>query len=84
MKRSKLTDEQILAIVKEGEAAAERAARAVVSMDFMANTLAEGRCFRTLNILDDLTRECVAIEVDRSFSCSGSRKTQSSWPYGCL
>jgi putative transposase len=36
------------------------------SMDFMADTLADGRCFRTLNIVDDFTRECVAIEVDRS------------------
>lgn len=36
------------------------------SMDFTADTLADGRCFRTLNIVDDFTRECVAIEVDRS------------------
>jgi putative transposase len=36
------------------------------SMDFMADTLADGRNFRTLNIVDDFTRECVAIEVDRS------------------
>jgi putative transposase len=36
------------------------------SMDFMADTLSDGRTFRTLNIVDDFTRECVAIEVDRS------------------
>jgi putative transposase len=36
------------------------------SMDFTADTLADGRCFRTLNIVDDFTRECIAIEVDRS------------------
>lgn len=36
------------------------------SMDFMADTLADGRGFRLLNIVDDFTRECVAIEVDRS------------------
>ena len=35
-------------------------------MDFMLDTLADGRGFRTLNIVDDFTRECVAIEVDRS------------------
>jgi hypothetical protein len=35
-------------------------------MDFMTDTLADGRGFRTLNIVDDFTRECVAIEVDRS------------------
>jgi putative transposase len=36
------------------------------SMDFTMDTLADGRGFRTLNIVDDFTRECVAIEVDRS------------------
>lgn len=36
------------------------------SMDFMVDTLADGRGFRTLNIADDFTRECLAIEVDRS------------------
>jgi putative transposase len=34
------------------------------SMDFMLDTLADGRGFRTLNIVDDFTRECVAIEVN--------------------
>jgi putative transposase len=36
------------------------------SMDFTTDTLADGRNFRTLYIVDDFTRECVAIEVDRS------------------
>jgi putative transposase len=36
------------------------------SMDFMLDTLGDGRGFRTFNIVDDYTRECVAIEVDRS------------------
>jgi putative transposase len=36
------------------------------SMDFVQDTLASGRRFRTLNIVDDLTRECLAIEVDTS------------------
>jgi len=36
------------------------------SMDFTADMLADGRAFRTLNIVDDFSRECVAIEVDRS------------------
>ena len=35
-------------------------------MHFTLDTLADGRAFRTLNIVDDYTRECVAIEVDRS------------------
>lgn len=36
------------------------------SIDFMADTLADGRGFRTLNIVDDFSHECPAIEVDRS------------------
>jgi putative transposase len=36
------------------------------SMDFRRDTLADGRVFRTLNIVDDYTRECLAIEVDTS------------------
>lgn len=38
------------------------------SMDFMSDQLADGRCFRTLNIVDDFTRESLAIEVDVSMS----------------
>jgi putative transposase len=38
------------------------------SLDFMSDQLADGRCFRTLNIVDDFTRECRAIEVDTSLS----------------
>lgn len=36
------------------------------AMDFMQDTLADGRRFRTLNVLDIVTRECLAIEVDTS------------------
>ena len=37
------------------------------SMDFMSDHLVDGRGrFRTLNILDDCTRECLAIDVDTS------------------
>jgi putative transposase len=36
------------------------------SMDFITDTLADGRVIRTLNIVDDFTRECRAIEVDTS------------------
>ncbi len=36
------------------------------AMDFMQDTLADGRRFRTLNIVDACTRECLAIEVDTS------------------
>lgn len=33
------------------------------SMDFMSDSLCDGRRFRILTIVDDFTRECVAIEV---------------------
>jgi len=36
------------------------------AMDFISDTLATGRSFRTLNIVDTYTRECLAIEVDTS------------------
>ena len=36
------------------------------SMDFMGDSLATGRTFRILNIVDDYSREAVAIEIDSS------------------
>jgi putative transposase len=36
------------------------------SMDLMSDQLADGRWIRTLNIVDDHTRECLAVEVDTS------------------
>jgi len=36
------------------------------STDFVSDALADGRVFRTLNIIDDFSRECVASEVDTS------------------
>jgi len=35
-------------------------------MDFVTDALADGGVFRTLNIVDDFSRECVAIEVHTS------------------
>ena len=43
-------------------------------MDFMRDTLSDGRVFRLLNIVDDFTRECPVIEVDTSLS--GERVTE--------
>jgi len=36
------------------------------SMDFVHDSLADGRTFRTFNVVDAYTRECLAIEVDTS------------------
>ena len=38
------------------------------SMDFVHDRLLSGRAFRTLTIVDDVTRECPALEVDTSLS----------------
>lgn len=40
-------------------------------MDFTEDSLASGRRFRTLNVVDAFTRECLVIEVD--FSLPGPR-----------
>ncbi|MFZ8987538.1 MAG: DDE-type integrase/transposase/recombinase, partial [Steroidobacteraceae bacterium] len=37
-------------------------------MDFVADGLADGRKLRCLVIVDDCTRECLAIEVDTSLT----------------
>jgi len=36
------------------------------SMDFVSDALTDGRKFRSLNIVDDVNRECLAAEVDTS------------------
>jgi putative transposase len=38
------------------------------SMDFMSDQLADGRGIRTLNVIDDHIRECLAVEVDTPVS----------------
>jgi len=42
----------------------------VWSMDFMSDSLADGRSFRTFNVLDDYNREGLAIEADLSLPSS--------------
>lgn len=37
------------------------------SMDFTSDQLFDGRRFRTFNVVDDCTRECLVIEVERTF-----------------
>ena len=41
------------------------------SMDFVRDTLGDGRVFRAFTLVDDCTRECPVVEVD--FSLSGER-----------
>lgn len=42
------------------------AANEVWSMDFMSDSLSDGRSLRTFNLIDDYNRECLAIDVDLS------------------
>lgn len=44
------------------------------SLDFLSDQLADGRRFRLLNVVDDYSRECLAVEVDTSLS--GQRVTR--------
>lgn len=50
------------------------------SMDFVYDQLVNGRRLRCLTIVDDYTRECVAIEVDTSLKRGESMRFASS---GC-
>ena len=36
------------------------------SLDFMSDSLTNGRSYRTLNVIDDFNREGLAVEVDHS------------------
>ncbi len=45
------------------------------SIDFVRDTLADGRVFRGFTVVDDFTRECPAIEVDHSLQGDRVAKT---------
>jgi len=47
----------------------------VWSMDFMSDSLKDGRALRTFNVIDDFNRECLAIDVD--FSLPAQRVIRS-------
>ena len=57
-----------LALVERKPLPKPAAANLSWSMDFVSDGLAAGRRFRCLTIVDDCTRECVAIEVDTSLT----------------
>src|SRR5947208_3387397 len=41
------------------------------AMDFQFDTTADGRTLKMLNVIDEFTREALAIEVDRSIDADG-------------
>jgi len=41
------------------------------AMDFQFDTTADGRILKMLNVIDEFTREALAIEVDRSIDADG-------------
>jgi putative transposase len=46
------------------------------TMDFVSDALSDGRSFRTLNLVDGFTRQCLAIETDTSLS---GERVVSAW-----
>ena len=60
---------------KPGALMVPTAKNQVWSIDFMSDSLASGKAFRTFNVLDDFNREGLGIEVD--FSLTASRVTRS-------
>lgn len=61
-------DRKRLATLRRIPRAAPVRANQLWAMDFMQDTLADGRKFRTLNVVDVYTRECRALEVDTSLA----------------
>jgi putative transposase len=51
------------------------------SADFMSDTLWDGRCFRTFNVVDDCNREAVAVEIDLNLPAP---RDPRAWPYHSL
>jgi putative transposase len=56
----------------------EAKANARWSLDFVHDQMANGRRFRVLNVVDDVTRQCLAAIPDTSIS--GHRVAVSSQP----
>lgn len=77
-KAYRLYDEEKLALRKKSKKRLKCEKRGTVvaaskpkqrwSMDFIHDRLADGRSFRTLNLTDTFTRQCLAQEVDTSLS----------------
>lgn len=49
------------------------------SMDFISAKLLDGRWFRVLTLIDQFTRECLALVADRALNGHGSRSRSRRW-----
>ncbi len=50
------------------------------AMDFQFDTTADGRTLKMLNVIDEFTREALAIEVDRPSTLTASSTSWIAWP----
>ena len=50
------------------------------ALDFQFDTTADGKILKMLNVIDEFTRECLAIEVDRSINADGVVDVLSARP----
>ena len=50
------------------------------AMDFQFDTTADGRTMKMLNVIDEFTREALAIEVDRPSTPMASSMSWIAWP----
>lgn len=86
MKKKRFSEEQIISILKEGEAGipvldlsrkygiGHTVLNRCWSLGFMSDALKTGKRFRTLNVIDDCNREGIGIEA--SFSLPATRVTR--------
>jgi hypothetical protein len=54
------------------------------SLDFLSDAFADGRRFRILAVVDDFTRECLALAADTSLPGSGSCASSTSSSPGAV
>jgi putative transposase len=60
--------ERLVCIRRQVEAMSTIRPKVVWAVDFQFDTTADGRQLKLLNVIDEFTRECLAIEVDGSIA----------------
>ena len=75
IKKSRFTESQIIAVLRQAEDGVPAEPNVTWSLDFMADLMEDARGFRLLNVLDDFNREGLGIEAD--FSLPAERVTRT-------